>query len=237
MSAIILSPKKMTRLLFTEQLKWTIWVLSFMFVIYIGFLFFSGDSIASFIDMAHFSNGSVAVYLFVLGILTTSSFFRYYINLGATRKNFYFGVVTASILLAVSTIIIITFLSFIIHFIIGTPSIVTPANIRGESFPASISAFLHFFTSSILVYIIYFLTGWLIGLTFYRAGWLYGMLSIAGAVTIAWLVGILWETAHISFFSLVTDLPIFLSILISILLIGFLSILNFRLIKDVRIKM
>ncbi|GIO23348.1 hypothetical protein [Oceanobacillus sp. J11TS1] len=237
MSAIILTPKKIARLLFTEQLKWSIWFLSFMFVIYIGFLIFSGDSIASFIDVVHFSNGSISIYLFVIGILAMSTFFRYYINLGATRKNFFLGVIASSMLLTIAITVIITFLSFVIHFIAGTPSILDMANIRSSNLLDSILTLLQFFISSVMVYMIYYLMGWMISLTFYRSSWLYGLLSIAAAIVIAGITGFLWEGTHISFFSHISDLPVLVSILLSLLIIGLLFTINYRLIKDVTVKM
>ena len=237
MSAIILNPKKIAQELFLEQLKWTMWVLSFIFVIYFAFLIFSGNSVASFINVVHFSNGSTSIFVLVLGILTTSTFFRYYIHSGATRKNFYFGVIIASIMQAIAITIIILIFGFVTHFILGVPWISDIANVRDSGFPISILTLLQFFIGSVLVYTIYFLMGWQISLTFYRSGWLYGFLSIAGAIVIAGITGILWEGTHISFFPQISNLPVLVSVLFTLLMVGLLFIINYRLIKDVTVKM
>ncbi|WP_152656001.1 hypothetical protein [Oceanobacillus sp. CFH 90083] len=234
MNSIILTPKKITRLLFGEQVKWTMWFLSFMFVIYIVVVSLVSGPHSSFVDLASFSNGSSAIYMLVIGILTTTVFFPYYMQQGATRKNFFLGTMLASALLAITITVIIILLSFILQFAAGWAG----WNIHTQEvdFTSSFSAFIYTFISFVISHLIYFLIGWVIGLTFYRAGWLYGMLSIAFGIICLGITGILLEITHISFFTQQINLPIFVSVPLSLVLIVILFVINHRLIKDVTVK-
>jgi len=234
MSAIILTPKKIARFLFMEQLKWTTWFLSFMFVIYIVVVSFASGPHSSFIDLVNFSNGSSTIYMLVLGILTTSSFFYYYMQQGATRKNFYQGTMLSSVLLAVAITVILIVLAFILQFISGWVG----WNIHAQEvdFTTSFSAFIYIFVSFVILHLIYFLIGWMIGLTFYRSGWLYGLLSIACSILILAIAGVFIEVTHFSFFTNIITVPTFIAMPLSIVLIVLLLSVNYRLIKDITIK-
>lgn len=234
MNPIILSSKKIAGLLFKEQVKWTIWFLSFMFVIYIVVVSFASGPHSSFIDLANFSNGSSAIYMLVIGILTTSTFFYYYMQQGAARKNFFFGAVLSSVLLAVVITIMLILLTFILEFAAGW----TGWNIHGQEFDftSSISEFIYIFASFVIMHLIYFLIGWMIGLTFYRFGWLYGLLSIACSILLLAITGILIEVTHFSFFTNMIHLPAFIAFPLNIVLIILLFGVNYRLIKDVTVK-
>ncbi len=197
MSSIILSPKKIARLLFMEQVKWTIWFLSFMFVIYIVVVTFASGPHSSFIDLTNFSNGSSGIYMLIIGILTTSSFFYYYMQQGATRKFFSWhdNIIR---LIAIAITVILILLTFILQFISGWAG----WNIHGQEldFTSSFSAFIYTFVRLAIMHLIYFLIGWMIGLAFYRLGWLYGLLSIACSILLLAITGILIEVTHFSFF-------------------------------------
>ncbi|GGP13144.1 hypothetical protein [Oceanobacillus neutriphilus] len=231
MSSIILSPKKIARLLFMEQVKWTMWFLSFMFVIYIVVVSFASGPHSSFIDLTNFSNGSSGIYMLVIGILTTSSFFYYYMQQGAARKNFFLGTIISSVLIAITITVILILLTFILQFISGWVG----WNIHGQEvdFTSSFSAFIYIFVKLALMHLIYFLIGWMIGLTFYRLGWLYGLLSIACSIILLTITGILIDITHFSFF---TSLPAFIATPLTIVLIVLLFGVNYRLIKDVTVK-
>ncbi|WP_368901520.1 hypothetical protein [Oceanobacillus oncorhynchi] len=234
MSAIILSPATMARFLFMEQLKWTMWFLSFMFVIYIVVVSFASGPHSSFIDLVNFSNGSSSIYMFVLGILTTSSFFYYYMQQGITRKNFFLGTMLSSVLLSIAITIILVVSGFILQFISGWAG----WNIHTQEFnyTSSFSAFLYVFGSLVMLHLIYFLIGWMIGLTFYRSGWRYGLLSIACSILIIAIAGIFIEATHFSFFTNIITVPTFIAMPVSIVLIVLLLGVNYRLIKDITIK-
>ncbi|WP_080875604.1 hypothetical protein [Oceanobacillus timonensis] len=234
MNSIILSPRKIGRFLFMEQAKWTTWFLSFMFVIYIVVISFATGPHSSFIDLANFSNGSSSIYMLVLGILTTSSFFYYYMLQGATRKNFFFGTLISTVLLAVTITIIFMLLAFIIQFVSGWVG----WNIHAPEvdFTSSFSAFIDTFGSFVIVHLIYYLIGWMIGLTFYRSGWLYGLFSIVLSLFILAITGILMEMTLFSFFSQVFYLPTFVTIPLSLVLVVALYGTNYRLMKDITIK-
>lgn len=234
MSSIILSPKKIARLLFMEQVKWTMWFLSFMFVIYIVVVTFASGPHSSFIDLTNFSNGSSGIYMLIIGILTTSSFFYYYMQQGATRKNFFLGTIISSALIAIAITVILILFTFILQFISGWAG----WNIHGQEldFTSSFSAFIYTFIRLAIMHLIYFLIGWMIGLTFYRLGWLYGLLSIACSILLLAITGILIEVTHFSFFTNIINLPAFIATPLSLVLIVLLFGVNYRLIKDLTVK-
>ncbi|MFD1065062.1 hypothetical protein [Oceanobacillus locisalsi] len=234
MNSIILTPKKIGTFLFMEQAKWTIWFLSFMFVIYIVVVSLASGPHSSFVDLANFTNGSSSIYMFVLGILTTSSFFYYYMLQGVTRKNFFFGTLIASVLLAITITVILILLAFILQFISGWAG----WNIQAPEvdFTSSLSAFFYTLSSFSIVHLIYYLIGWMIGLTFYRSGWLYGLLSIVLSLFILAITGILMEITLFSFFSHVFYLPTFVTIPLSLVLVVALYGMNYRLIRDITVK-
>ena len=199
--------------LFREQMKWSLWFLSFLVFAHIVHQVIvlnfgeAGDSVGDFLT---FSYGSSKVYMLVIGIVSAFSFLARYVNRGITRKDFYKGAVLAVIGLSFAIAFLATLFKGIEYLIMDVTKLshlidYSSGSNFGDStiyFPVGITDsthldfsgnwFLALFLYSINI-LTYYLIGWLIGAGYYRFGWIIGFGFIALSLLLVTTLGFLWE--------------------------------------------
>lgn len=235
MNQTITRSKKLGWGLLSEQLKWAAWFLVIMFIILIGLTFIAGIQLEDFL----ISNNASAIFMLIVGILYTYGFLDYYVKFGITRKNFFKAALFASVLLSIVLAFFFVLMVLLLEGVFSLIGIPIPWT-EGISENGILSALTSFSTFTI-THFAYFLIGWLIGLGFYRFLWKIGLLFVAASVVLVSLLellhGSLFSTAPISLFPeawMITGFPAYL---ITALLFLALITVNYRLVKDVTIRL
>ncbi|SDZ61634.1 hypothetical protein SAMN05421736_12154 [Evansella caseinilytica] len=174
------------------QLSWSAWFLSFVLIAYAFFAstFFQrlgvgGDMEISREGFVLFAYNPAKIYMLVIGIISVSSFLKFYVQQGVTRKDYFFGATAAAVIVSVilmSVAGIATVVEGWIHSAAGSSTFL------GEE--SSLIVIVIVCAVQILVY---YIAGWLIGAGFYRYGVLVGMLYIALATAAVFVADILLE--------------------------------------------
>ncbi len=223
--------------IFWEQFKWSLWYAFTMLFIYIAVILyqFFVESI-EFVDFSLFSNGSSSVFMLVIGILATYSFFDYFAKRGITRRDFFKATIGASVLLAVAVSITLFLMNGLLHLLVqNTGWGITWTN---DVLPTGFFSFMEVFIGYTLTHALYYLIGWMIGLGYYRFGWIIGTLAFVPlAFLFVNITGLLWGLSHINFFPHLSLQSFSISIVFSLVFAGILLYINHRLIKDITIAM
>ena len=232
-----MNTKKLGLSIFREQFKWSLWYAFTILLIYVAVLLYQVYVEAiEFVDFSMFSNGSSSIFMLVIGILSTYSFFDYFAKRGITRRNFFKATIGASGLLAVAISLTIFLMNGLLHLLVQTTGWdITWTN---EVSPAGFFSFMEVFISYVLIHVLYYLIGWMIGLGYYRYGWIIGTLPFVPiAIIFVNITGLLWGLSHINFFPHLSLESFPLSIALSIVFGGLLLYVNHRLIKDITVTM
>ncbi|GAB6929238.1 hypothetical protein JCM10914A_32210 [Paenibacillus sp. JCM 10914] len=125
-------------------------------------------------------------FLLVIGILSAYGFLSYYVKMGLTRKDFYYGAVLST-----------GILSLLFPLVAGTIQLVLGLFMNGSINSAILQEFnnnwLHFVTAYSIQNFFFYLMGWLIGTGFYRYDWIRGIGFIAIAVVGIAVIDGLWQ--------------------------------------------
>ena len=199
------------------------WYIPIFTVIYIVlFLIFGAGELD---NMSYFSMGMNAnrIFMLVMGIIIGSSFIKWAIGLGMTRKQFYKANIYSGAIMAVMLTIAIVIISLFIGLLpfVGTEHINQPLEMH---------PIMNLITLTLMVYVGY-LAGTLIGTGFYRNGW-FGALGIIITIICSFLPETL-DSVIVNSFSLTAGTG---ALIIVIALIVALIAVNYYFVKDIVIK-
>lgn len=187
--------------MFIKQLKWSVWFIITMTIVYIGINLISNHFDFNFIDnIFNFSMGSSAIYMLVIGIIAGVTFLPYYVKLGVTRKDYFYGSLIAATFLSFALPIIFSLLSGLDYILTQLLDIATETNSMFND-----NWFNIFITYSINIYVCY-LVGWLISMGYYRFNWFIGLGFILLSVILISLQSYIWENNFIEIFEINLDI-------------------------------
>lgn len=213
------------------KLIWSAWFLSLLFVLYVGMRIFGFDIDEGYMT---FSYRPSKVFMFVVGVMSVSTFLTFYVKQGVTRKAYFIGAAVSSCIISFVHMIVAGIVTFGEQLFV--PSAET-ATFLGED--ASLLLTVMIFTLNV---IIYYMAGWLIGAGFYKFGGVMGFIYILLAAVFIIISDILWQLeleellqplVDISF---IMNTPLYASIIGTLLLIGIMMGMVRALTKKVRIK-
>ena len=215
---------KISKSLFIEQLKWSPWFISIMFLLHLIVSYFQTRIDFTLNSLFGFSYYSTNIYMLIIGIIAGAYFLPFYVKHGITRKNYFIGATLSALGLSAAIATIFAILSFLegaILWFFGIERLTTTILTVNSG---------NYWLLSFLVYTLniftYYLIGWLITTGYYRFGWKIGFGFIALAILSSIAHGFLWENELYQQF--VDKLPAQiggLSLLISILLTTLLNCL------------
>ncbi|MCG5104942.1 hypothetical protein [Oceanobacillus alkalisoli] len=195
-----------------SQLTWTLWYIGILVIINIARLIFRADGIDTFYNHAFVASN---VYMLVIGIVVIS-FMPYFVEIGVTRKNYFYGNTIASLCLSILIPVFAYVLTIFEKLILGNfkePNFniksAADGNFIGDLLQSIlITPYVDVETNILLSLAVFslnifafYLIGWLIGAAFYRLGVIGGILVIA--------IGIVLITAKDSMQRIAMDLPLF----------------------------
>ncbi|WP_078060174.1 hypothetical protein [Gracilibacillus timonensis] len=222
-----------------EQAKWAVWFLVILCLIFLGLTLLHNYVESVQLDDFMINNNASAIFMLIVGILCTYSFLDYYVKLGITRRNFFKTALFASILLSILLSIAFILMIVLLEWIITVMGMAIPWTDQVSN--SDIAQVLTQFISYTLIHFSYFLMGWMIGLGFYRFRWFIGLLFVAAGLLLASLMKMLYVNLfHVGPIVLLPDTWVitgFLAHLLSVLLFLTLIAANYRLIKDVTIRL
>lgn len=213
------------------KLIWSAWFLSLLFVLYVGMRIFGLDIDESYMT---FSYRPSKVFMFVVGVMSVSTFLTFYVKQGVTRKAYFIGAAVSSCIISFIHMIVAGIVTFGEQLFVPTTETTT---FLGED--ASLFLTVLIFALNV---IIYYMAGWLIGAGFYRFGGLMGFVYILLAVVFIVISDILWQHELEEILqplfdtSFILNLPLYASIIGTLLLIGIMIGVVRMLTKKVRIK-
>ncbi|ADC51362.1 hypothetical protein BpOF4_16585 [Alkalihalophilus pseudofirmus OF4] len=232
--------KKVTLDFYLMQMKWVAWFIPSVLVVYLLLGRFLRDSVDLDLAFHAFMYQPSKIFMLVCGIMACFAFFNFYVRNGVTRKDVFLGTSIAAALLAVSIIIISTLLSAVL-MLIGSLTAFSPGTGQLDSLGTDLNL-LTFILSTSLIILSYYIGGWIISVGFYKFGWLIGMAFIAVGVMFLALTDLFWEReiAHPIANSInltFPELPIFTSLIGTIVIIAAGLWLIRQLTKRVRVKL
>lgn len=178
---------KVTRDMFIEQLKWSLWFIGINIIIHLAMsYFFVKYRFENISDFTQFVSASITIYMLVIGIIAGSSFLNYYSRLGVTRKDYFYGAALAAIMLSFTLIIISDILAIVEISVFNLMNVSLKSNIfNGLNWVEP--------TFSIgLNGLIYYLIGWFINMGYYRFNWKVGLLFILVSMMFLTIHGMTW---------------------------------------------
>lgn len=200
------------------------WYIPIFTAIYITlFLAFGAEELD---NLSYFSMGanSNRIFMLVMGIIIGSSFIKWAISLGMTRKQFYKANMYAGAIMAVALTIAMIIISLFIGLFpfAGTEHINQPL----EMHPA-----MNLLAITLMVYLAY-LAGTLIGAGFYRNGW-FGALGIIITIFCSFFPEVM-DSVIVDAFGVTAGTGTLITVIV---LIAALIILNYYFVKDIVIKL
>ena len=188
------SIKKVAYEMYTEQMKWSVWFIGIIMILYIALNFIGMHyNFEAINNILLFSAGSSMIYMFVIGIIAGSTFLPQLVKLGVTRKHCFYGTVISAICLSVTLPLIFSLFSGIEYLLSDL------LNFRVDS-----SAFANFpvlfilFTFNALVG---YLLGWLINVGFYKFHWIVGLIFITLAIILNAVYALIWKNNIFAMYS------------------------------------
>ncbi|GAA0468187.1 hypothetical protein [Alkalibacillus silvisoli] len=227
---------EITKDLYKEQLKWSLWLIigvTIIRYILLGFYHVIGFEPE---DLGHLLSMSIEptkIFMLIIGLLSVYVFLTFFVQTGITRKEYYYGTAYSAIGLAI-TIPLIFLALFGIEglFVLATPLELGYSHISFSGLVTELIAY-------ILAILFYFVIGWFITSGFYRYGWLKGLGFIFTSILIVMINGAFWGE-DIEIFELSInfgDIPFILSATLTIVLTLILMRVNRILTRDIKIKM
>lgn len=188
------SVKKVALGMYIEQMKWSVWFISILMIIYValGFLgrYYNFEATNNILV---FSAGSSIIYMFVIGIIAGATFLPQMLKLGVTRKHCFYGTVVSAICLSVTLPLIFSIFS-VIEYLISNIFNFGVDNSVIINFP--ISFILYIFNSFVA-----YLLGWLINVGYVRFHWIVGLLFIALAIGLNTVYAFIWKSNIVALYS------------------------------------
>ncbi|MFA9456849.1 hypothetical protein ACERJO_08745 [Halalkalibacter sp. AB-rgal2] len=226
---------KLSQDIFSIQMKWSLWYMTIVLLIYFGSMFFPDVREAN-IGLMNFYYEPSKIYMLVIGIIFPLAMLSHFVRYGMTRKDYMISSAIASVGIAFSLMIIAAILSAILQLF------ETFSGANDVSFIESQSSWLIPIVVLSLILICYNIAGWMIAMGFYRFGTWGGMGFVVIALVFIALIDILWErelselaTTYLPFS--IPDLSIGWSIIGTAVLIGVGLTIIRRIMKRVRIKL
>ncbi|MCK0471052.1 hypothetical protein [Halalkalibacter sp. APA_J-10(15)] len=226
---------KLSQDIFSIQMKWSLWYMPIVLLIYFGSMFFPDVREAN-IGLMNFYYEPSKIYMLVIGIIFPLAMLSHFVRYGMTRKDYMISSAIASVGIAFSLMIIAAILSAILQLF------ETFSGANDVSFIESQSSWLIPIVVLSLILICYNIAGWMIAMGFYRFGAWGGMGFVVIALVFIALIDILWErelselaTTYLPFS--IPDLSIGWSIIGTAVLIGVGLTIIRRIMKRVRIKL
>lgn len=211
--------------LFFMQMKWAIWFVGIVFVVYLVVPMFVTDVDALRLHFLAFIFQPTKIFMLVIGILSCFAFLGYFVGNGITRKDYFIGSAVAAVGVAVGIMLLASVLQGVLH-LVGLFTAYVPNRAFGEPFGVETAWLLPFVVFSLSV-VAYYIAGWLVSIGFYRYGGFGGFVTIISAFIYVWLSDLSWEgerTLKLFGFIELTlpslPLPIFMVITIVMLVIG-----------------
>lgn len=189
---------KISKALFIEQLKWSPWFISIIFILHVIATFFHTRIDFELNSLFDFSYYSTHIYMLVIGIIAGTYFLPFYVKHGITRKDYYLGTVMGSLGMSAAMAVIFAILSFlegVTLLLFGFEML--PTSMLSSS--ANNNWLLLFLVYTLNIFT-YYLIGWLITMGYYRYGWKIGFGFIAFAILISFIHGFLWENGYFQIF-------------------------------------
>ncbi|OIJ18779.1 hypothetical protein BKP45_15525 [Anaerobacillus alkalidiazotrophicus] len=225
--------------LFFTQMKWAIWFVGIVFVVYLVVPRFVTDVASLHLHFLAFIFQPTKIFMLVIGILSCFAFLGYFVGNGITRKDYFIGSAVAAIGVALCIMALASALQGVLHFV-GIFTAYVPNTGHGDILGVE-SAWLVPFVVYSLSVVAYYVAGWLISIGFYRYGGFGGAITIISAIIYVGMTDMSWEGERsfhlfgfIRFSSPELPLPLALVTTVVLLVIG-LWVLR-RLTKRVPIK-
>ncbi|WP_416148007.1 hypothetical protein ACM26V_17390 [Salipaludibacillus sp. HK11] len=177
--------------LFSLQMKWAMWFLPIIFILYLGVLWFLPDADVNEMSFLSFAFEPAKIFMLVCGIISVFAFLSYYVRQGITRKDYFKGTGIAAVGMAIVMMIIIAIVAAILFFIGSYVNFLS--DINTSTFLNTQSDWFIPVIAFSLILTSYYVAGWLIGVGFYRYGGWGGMGFIAIALVFTTLTDVLWE--------------------------------------------
>jgi len=226
--------------LFAIQFKWSLWFLGIVLSIHVIVMRFVPDVAERELNFLAFVYQPSKIFMLVIGIITVLAFLTYFVRQGIIRKDIVSATVMAAFGLAFVMIIISALTTGILLLI--SNFIPFPQDTGASIFLHTQSEWIVPIIAFSLIIFSYYLAGMLIGIGFYRFGVWGGLGYIAISIVFMSLTDLLWEfeVAH-QFFNWLNlgdmELPLTVSFIGSIILLGFSLWIIRATTKRVRIKM
>ncbi|APC47631.1 hypothetical protein BME96_05380 [Virgibacillus halodenitrificans] len=223
--------------LYKEWMKWSVWywavIITIRGVHWIAH--YLSEEVPIIDHFIYFANESSSVLMLVIGVMMVFSFLRHYIEHGLTRKTYFIGGSIASLLIALTLGIIGIILSLLEGSILSLLNLTDLTSMESHSF----SYWIGFFLLSTVTSWLYYMIGWFIGHVFYRYNWWKGIVACVIAFFFVMMESII-NGESVSLYSFTIEglsLSIFTSIIILILISAGMLVINYQLVKDIRVKM
>ncbi len=188
------SIKKIALDMYVEQMKWSVWFISILMVIYIGLNIASSLYNFNFIEnLLAFSTGSTMIYMFVIGIIAGSTFLPQLLKLGVSRTYWFYGTVVSAMLISITLPLIFSMFAGIEYLL----SLLFNFKID--------NSLLNNYSASLLLYsfnaFVSYLFGWLINVGYYKFNWIIGFVFIALSVALNTVYALIWKLSIVTLYS------------------------------------
>ncbi|MFV8830090.1 hypothetical protein [Alkalihalobacterium sp. APHAB7] len=166
--------------LFSIQVKWALWFIGIVFVVYLVLPIFITNVEEFKMHFLTFSFQPAKIFMLIIGILSCFSFLGYFVGNGITRKDYFLGSAAAAFGVAFVIMLLANVLQGLLQFVgMFTPYL--PSTNHGDSWNMG-SVWIVPFVAYTMTIVVYYLAGWLISIGFYRYGGIGGTLCIIGAI-------------------------------------------------------
>lgn len=175
--------KKVSVDMFTTQGGWTLWYLGIFLSINLALHFFIGHLAGGERNFLNLSLDSARVYMLIIGIISGAAMTGMFVKLGVSRREFYFGNLLATLLLAGGLFILSVFLH-------GFISLILPGYLFLEGVEASK------LLEDLLMVLYFYFAGWLIALGFKRFSVVPGIMIILFLSGVMGVIQSLWNNTE-----------------------------------------
>lgn len=182
---------KVTRDLFLTQMKWAVWFVGIVFLVYLIVPLFVTDVDAFNLHFLAFIFQSTKIFMLVIGILSCYAFLGYFVGNGITRKDYFIGSAASAVGVAVGIMALASVLQGVLH-IVGMLTDYTPSTGHGDAISVESAWLIPFVVYSLSV-VMYYVAGWLVSIGFYRYGGFGGFITIISALIYVMMTDMSWE--------------------------------------------
>ncbi|WP_179295453.1 hypothetical protein [Bacillus sp. FJAT-45350] len=176
--------------MFVTQMKWAIWFVGIVFVVYLVVPNFVTDVDSLHLPFLAFIFQPTKIFMLVIGILSCFAFLSYFVGNGITRKDYFIGSAVAAVAVAIGIMALASALQGVLH-LVGKFTEYMPNTGYGDVLSVE-SAWLVPFVVYSLSVVAYYVAGWLISIGFYRYGWFGGAITIFSAIIYVGMTDMSW---------------------------------------------